>query len=238
MDNEKNANFEESLAGEESEVASDTSARARNRTVMLTPEITGEVRARLAQDMQQGVDDITQPSPAAPAGSGLFQSPPSGSSYVPAGEKLSGGPAMQSQPGAVQPALQNAEGIIWTQETPIIGFLVAYDQNPNGAAFELRQGRLIVTSEAPGAGNYLVIKDGSVSPMHAIMRIGEDGSIQILDQLSEFGTKILRSGDTENETELSGDKSDLGHGDVVRFGSRNFHVCLVVRGEGDEVEAD
>jgi hypothetical protein len=62
--------------------------------------------------------------------------------------------------------------------------------------------------------------------MHAILRITAAGEIQILDQLSEFGTRIRRFGSNEEE-QLSGDKSSLEHGDVVKFGDRSFHLCVV-----------
>jgi hypothetical protein len=62
--------------------------------------------------------------------------------------------------------------------------------------------------------------------MHAILRITPAGEIQILDQLSEFGTHIRRFGSMEEE-QLSGDKSSLDHGDIVKFGNRTFHICIV-----------
>jgi hypothetical protein len=58
------------------------------------------------------------------------------------------------------------------------------------------------------------------------MRISENGEIQVLDQLSEFGTRIRLSGSNE-EVELSGDKSTIEHGDIVQFGDRTFFVCLL-----------
>jgi len=66
--------------------------------------------------------------------------------------------------------------------------------------------------------------------MHAIVRICEGGEIQVLDQLSEYGTKIMKA-DSGEEEELSGDKGSIGHGDMILFGKRKFHVCLVSRVE-------
>lgn len=54
--------------------------------------------------------------------------------------------------------------------------------------------------------------------------------MQVLDQLSEFGTKVRRSG-TGEVCHLSGDKSGLYHGDVLQIGNRSFHVCLVARSD-------
>ncbi|NMC63435.1 MAG: FHA domain-containing protein, partial [SAR324 cluster bacterium] len=120
------------------------------------------------------------------------------------------------------------DAMYWSKASPIVGFLVSYDNEENGEAFELRQGRVIVTSEKAAHGDYFVIADETVSPMHAILRITSTGEVQVLDQLSEFGTKIKRLGFDETE-DLSGERSPVGHGDVVWFGKRSFHVCMVVR---------
>lgn len=230
MDNDKNPNFEEG-GGEQS----GTAPRARNRTVMLTPEVTGEVRARLAQENVPA-------APGLPVGSGA-EAPgqaPSGT-YTPAG---SGGFSVnqqkaapnglgidpsqivpQSPTSAAQPVKAGVDGVVWAKETAVVGFLVSYDSNENGDVFELRKGRLIVTSEAAAGGNFLVINDDSVSPMHAILRVASGGEVQVLDQLSEHGTRIVCAGGEEEE--LSGDKGVISHGDRVFFGDRKFHVCLI-----------
>jgi len=119
------------------------------------------------------------------------------------------------------------EEIFWKAETQLVGFLVTFDNEPTGAYLELRTGRLIVTSQQEGSGNCLVLPDESVSPMHAVMRVAAGGVVQVLDQLSESGTRI-RKCDTGEEVLLSGEKGVLEHGDVVSFGNRSFHVCLIV----------
>lgn len=116
--------------------------------------------------------------------------------------------------------------LTWELETPVIGFLVSYDENKNGEFYPLRIGRLAVTSVDPGNGNHLILKHSTVSEMHAILKITANARVQILDQLSEFGTKILKAG-TDECLELSGDKSELKHGDVVIFGERQFSVCII-----------
>ena len=74
MDNEKNAksNFEK-----EENFGGESATRARNRTVMLTPEITGQVRARLAKELEPGATAVAPGSEPRPSSS--F----SGSSYTP-----------------------------------------------------------------------------------------------------------------------------------------------------------
>jgi hypothetical protein len=112
--------------------------------------------------------------------------------------------------------------IYWRNETPLVGFLVTYDHDPKGSYVELRQGRLIVSSQREESGSCLVVLGESVSP---------GGHVQVLDQLSESGTRVRHYGQAE-EAFLSGEKSSLSHGDIVFFGDRKFHVLLVA-GEGE-----
>ncbi len=111
-------------------------------------------------------------------------------------------------------------------DNSLAGFLVSFDEDPRGSFAELREGRLVITSEPFPMGASLVIDHPSVSPMHAILRIERGRPIQILDQLSEFGTRIIRARDGKEER-LSGERGALHHGDVVLFGDRKYHVCLV-----------
>ena len=235
MDDDKTVNLslEAAARGEKGEY-SESSSRARNRTVMLTPEITGQVRARLAQDPSQ--EPLGAPAPnliGAPTQhlSGGFESV-RGSPHAPAlqGRGHSPEPVEHSRahPPQPQPVHRDREGIVWVKESPVVGFLVCYDVNENGQVYELRVGRVMVTNQSQGETNTLVIKSDAVSPMHAIIRVGAGGDIQVLDQLSEAGTTIRRFGSGEEE-HLAGDKGNLEHGDVVKFGDRSFYVCIVPR---------
>lgn len=119
--------------------------------------------------------------------------------------------------------------VVWKKLTKLVGFLVSFATNPLGSYIELREGRLLVSSELNNADNCLLINDASVSAMHAIMRISGDGSILILDQLSQHGTRIRRA-DSGNEEALMGEKSHLQHGDVVIFGECEYDVCILKPG--------
>lgn len=208
-----------------------TTTRARNRTVMLTPDITGEVRARLAKEME----------PSSVSGSGGFSAPSSGGYATPgaasrdAEQTRGGGFSVPTGVPAVAPVAvngahgMNLTGVVWRKRSPIVGFLVSYDKEPNGEVFDLRSGRLIVTCEPAANSDYLLIQDGGVSPLHAILRISATGEIQVLDQLSEHGTRVTKFG-AETTDELSGDKAALEHGDTIQFGERTFYVCIVTRG--------
>ena len=112
---------------------------------------------------------------------------------------------------------------------------MSFDKDSNGEVYILRSGRLVVSSQQPSGGSYLLIKDATVSNMHAIIRVTDSGEIQVLDQLSEAGTIIKRFGSGE-VVNLSGDKTSVDHGDIVSFGDRKFHVCILARQEEQETE--
>ncbi len=125
------------------------------------------------------------------------------------------------------------ERIFWKGSSQLVGFLVTYDFDPLGSYVELRKGRLLITSESEVSGNCLIIDHDTVSPMHAVMRIADGGAVQVLDQLSEYGTRIVRSAngqDAGEELLLSGDKASVRNGDSISFGDRKFYVCLVMAG--------
>lgn len=133
--------------------------------------------------------------------------------------------------GEQEPVVRYSE--VASQEPPmrsadstLAGFLVSFDEDPRGNFAELRVGRLVITSEPFPMGASIVIDHPTVSPMHAILRIERGRPIQILDQLSEYGTRIIRAQDGKEER-LSGERGTLHHGDVVLFGERKYHVCLV-----------
>lgn len=196
MDEEKKFPFEVKDEG--------VAPRARNRTVMLTPEMTGQVRARLAQETTGALPDSFSPNVTAQQTPRVAAPPPPAQSV----------------------SFQSGKEFVWTKDSKLIGFMVSFDKNEFGEFYPLKVGRLIITSEvAASGGNYLLLAEESISPMHAIMRISQNGEVQILDQLSEYGTKIKHlDGSTE---ELSGEKSVLAHGDVVSFGDRSFHILLI-----------
>ena len=72
----------------------------------------------------------------------------------------------------------------------------------------------------------MLIEDETVSPLHAILRTTKDNKIQIMDQLSEFGTAIIRAG-TEEEIEVAGGLETVENGDTLRIGERRYSVILL-----------
>lgn len=216
----------------------ETATRARNRTVMLTPEITGQVRARLAQETDDKGEDASaggfhnsalESTRGSSGGFKVSNEPQYSSSYAPASNTPQGNspaPKAIAAPPAYVAAQSGGTSVVWNKVTPLVGFLVSFDKNENGDIFELRSGRLIISSEAAAGWSYILVEDSTVSPMHAILRIDASGVVQVLDQLSEYGTKIRRFGSQEEEA-ISGEKSTIEHGDVIKFGDRTFHVCIL-----------
>lgn len=127
----------------------------------------------------------------------------------------------------------HSQAIVWVPKTRLVGFLVSFDRSPTGEAFELRSGRFSVSSKATGQPNTLVIEDDTVSDAHAVVRVSPRGEIQVLDNLSQHGTRIKRFGSGE-PLEISGEKASLEDGDVVSFGSRSFEICLIKGSAGAE----
>lgn len=254
-------------------------SRARNRTVMLTPEMTGQVRNMLGRDENTGrpdpVNDVmsggwnsvepgfssrqsappaetpaeTANGPAEPpmererAITGkiarplvsdrphLFSDP---GQHASAGVRAgAGAPPPQAAPGkAIAEAAKRGPGgsgvVSKAPKTKIVGFLITFDADQNGDVFEIRSGRWLLTSRPTDHGDYILVQDESISPLHAIIRASAEGKIQVLDQLSEFGTAVIRKGsDTEEDT--TGTMVNVEHGDIVRFGKRKFVVCVVPR---------
>ncbi|HMP27538.1 MAG TPA: FHA domain-containing protein [Oligoflexia bacterium] len=243
MSDDKNIDLEGvAEEGKEQSLTPNSATRARNRTVMLTPEVTGEVRAKLARETEEQnavkvadhdfvpYHQIAASSSEENLASKKTSSPISETEALQssiagdrnnAQEKSHGselGPVDLEASAAV---LLNSE-----KKSKLLGFLVAFDVNPNGEYFELRVGRIIVSSERAGAGVQLVIRHPSVSPMHAVLKIVDGGEVQVLDQLSEKGTKIVRVASGSEEL-LCGDKTTIGNGDKVYFGDREFFVCLI-----------
>lgn len=270
-------------------------SRARNRTVMLTPEMTGQVRALLYQDPEEEQadsvnDSLQQGDWSRPEGSGttsLQERAKEGADFgkdfsaarqdSPRPERRGGStgkidvdavnevistplsrpsdtfrrPGPVSNPGNAprspglgvatggigvgrkspsesrqRPSSTNLQAAVQAPTSRVIGFLVSYDKEKNGEVHQICAGRWLITSRPTDHGEYILIRDETVSPLHAIVRATQDGKVQILDQLSEFGTGVQRVG-TDAEQEVAGAMVAVDHGDIVRLGKRRFVVCLV-----------
>ena len=264
-----------------------SSSRARNQTVMLSPELTGQVRSMLNKgEGQQNPDPLSellpplgwdrpqQPSVVPSSGSSSASHPSarhsSGGDYgsnlshesdlsagskKPTGKLRSGSnPTPESTAGSSSshpsftlnpnvarstPSHAGQTMVANVHRAPerspksrIVGFFISFDKIENGEVFEIRVGRWLLTSRTTDHGDNILIDDESVSPLHAIVRATSEGKVQVLDQLSEFGTGVTRVGSSQ-EDEVAGAMVNLSHGDRVRFGKRHFVVCIVPKVEKD-----
>ncbi len=267
-----NEDYKNKLEGD-NEVAEETvresASRARNQTVVLTPEMAGQVRALLNKNASgpDPLSDIMPPSEGietvnkvsntiiedkplentsvnkellenatavfSVGGTGNFSnlsSPgqggassvmtPSGPQGMPISPITSGNNQVTSFQREPQPLP------VVVRRSKIVGFLVSFDNDEKGEVYEIAAGRWLVTSRRTEHNDFILIEDDTISPLHAIVRATKDGKIQILDQLSEYGTGV-RSPDSEEEVEISGTMVVVEHGSVVRFGERYFVVCVV-----------
>ena len=235
----KDRNLKDShLSGEEEDDLAKVGAtsRARNRTVLITPDVTGQVRAMLGGDEGPTSRDplselLTPGSWDEPKDKG-FQRP---NQLDDANAKRGTGKMKQQSPSpepAAQPAVSvNARAVARPQkpkaDSKIHGFMVTFDSNPHGEVFELREGRKLITSRPTDQGDFILIEDESVSPMHAVLRVTKEGDVQVMDQLSEHGTGVTPAGGVD-EQEVSS-RTSVGHGDCLRFGHRKFVICMVPR---------
>lgn len=273
-------------------------SRARNRTVMLTPEMTGQVRALLYQDPEEDTppplsgrrDPMTEllppmdwsrpgsapanaePAKEAPVRQAIdFNAENEPSEDPRTSRKASTGkldahviqeavsapypsepeprpfapqaPAAPSQVSVNQNAARSGAGvgagamyakrgnagqmpIVPAPTSKVVGFLISFDKNKFGDIFEVRAGRWLITSRPTDHGEFILIEDETVSPLHAIVRATKEGRIQVLDQLSEFGTGVTRFNESK-ELEVSGTMVNVDHGDVLRLGERHFVVVTI-----------
>lgn len=190
----------------------------------------------IAAPPQSGVPKIVRPGDLPPAHERVIIPPPPPQAppiHIPT--MVSAGESQETPkaPKEAEAMTEPRDRIYWKVESPLVGFLVTYDHDPKGSYVELRQGRLMVSNQREDSGSCLVVLGDSISPMHAIMRVAPGGIVQVLDQLSEAGTRVRHMGQPEEEF-LSGEKSSVSHGDIVFFGDRKFHVLLVIGEEGKE----
>jgi len=274
--------------GSEQESRGNLASRARNRTVLLTPDTIGQVRAGMPQEDDSSVlqDPMSELMPPVswdyqqPAAQAAPQQPAADEGYVGISKaiedvrKEAAGPVKRStgkfatsvgpstrpismaqtavMPSPVEPrgfssAPRPQKGSTATNLRPsepapepvrapapvkqipksrIVGFLISFDAEQHGEVYEIRAGRFLVTSRPTDHGEFMLIDDETISPLHAIIRATTEGKVQILDQLSEFGTGIFRVG-SDTEEEVAGTMAVVSHGDTVRFGKRQFTICLV-----------
>jgi len=112
----------------------------------------------------------------------------------------------------------------------LVGWLVSYGLDDRGAAYEIRAGRLLISSAAASDVRTIAISERSVSSPHLAVSASTKHQVLIQDIFSEHGTFIRKAG-SEREERITGPTS-LDHGDWLRIGEKmRFQVCLIDMGK-------
>lgn len=116
-----------------------------------------------------------------------------------------------------------------SQSRRLIGWLVSYGLDSDGAAFEIRSGRAFIGGAAVPSeknANGIVLKDDTVSSVHVAILANAKHQIFIQDIFSDHGTFITKAS-SEDETKVNG-VVQLEHGDWIRVGENiRFQVCII-----------
>jgi len=108
--------------------------------------------------------------------------------------------------------------------TRLIGWLVSYGLDDNGAAYEIRAGRCLLGRS--GAEGAISLEDDSISSPHLALNATTKHRVMVQDIFSEHGS-YLKRGDADKESTISG-PVEISHGDWLRIGnSTRFQVCLI-----------
>lgn len=105
----------------------------------------------------------------------------------------------------------------------LFGWIVSF-KNPNGKAFELREGKFFVTKNSLKE-NDLIINDESISTPHAMVTISKNNGLVVQDLMSDMGIFLKHSKDAEYEKQELPFK--ITHGDWVKFGNVEYLVSLI-----------
>lgn len=245
---------EKSFFLEQQEQGDLSATRAKNKTMMLSPELTSKVRHQVLSelqglDMAEKGDQITEPTRRITVSKeSLLKVPQPDKPNVVAPQP--GNPrvsytAFQTEETKhsvehhhdLKPHLKEEKPLVHeqhdanvvfsykTKKGKLVGFLITYHFNPEGEFFPLYEGRMIVTRKGDrNDTNQIIIKDETVDVFHAILKI-LDGKILVLDQLSDNGTKLRKtSGEVLN---LCGDKAEAESRDRIIFGEVEFIALLI-----------
>ena len=113
-------------------------------------------------------------------------------------------------------------------KSKLVGFLVAYDDNELGEAYELRVGRYIVKNNGlTQEKNDIIVNREDVDSPHLAINVTQDNKIEVQDIFSKEGSYYLKEYQTV-EKRLKGVVS-LKHGDKLRVGtSKHFQLSILV----------
>ncbi len=219
MSHEEGGNGAAAVINDSEPSSFDNSNRARNHTLVLSDEFTQKMRKALREDLgssSSSWDDLT----TATLVTTLMQEQVDDDGACEVSEITN---------GRMHRSNTERDALIREQRGALVGFLVSYDDGQAGDMRELRVGRWVVCRKSLGTANFtIVVDDETISESHATLRVHPNGELDVLDQFSERGTAVLRRESAVEEV-LCVSATSVKHGDIVRFGQRRFHVCIVER---------
>lgn len=218
--------------------------RAKNKTMILSPEATSNFREQLLKETRQELGD--QPEGFLPdsdfertrkistkpgikklsevVGESSVESPRPQREFYASPELTK----QKAKTDFKEETDRTGDHIVFKSKSSgkkLCGFLVCYFFNPEGEFWPIYESRIIVSKDVVRQETpTLIINHESVDSFHAILKVSQ-GKVYVLDQLSESGTTIIKN--SGEELYLSGDKGEVVHGESIRFGQVEFKVCLL-----------
>lgn len=108
----------------------------------------------------------------------------------------------------------------------LVGWLISYGLDEEGAAYEIRTGRTFIGSKNGLDDCVITVNEGTIDAPHAAMSASAKHRIMVQDLFSDSGTFLTRS-DNSKESKVSG-PVELQHGDWLRLGDNTrFQLCLI-----------
>lgn len=107
----------------------------------------------------------------------------------------------------------------------LVGWLVSFDEDPEGASIELRSGRLLI-AKSKIFENAIQLVAEDISTPHAAIKASPSNQVLIQDIFSTTGTYLTKFG-SDQESKVEG-PVEISNGDRIRFGKKTrFQVCLI-----------
>ncbi len=120
--------------------------------------------------------------------------------------------------------LNNAKGGT-SSGNRLVGWLVSYEMDKMGKAFEIRAGRTLISAEN-GKGRFITVADTQLSSPHMAISASQKHRVLVQDIFSDDGSFLTRS-DADKESPINS-PIEVGHGDWIRVGAKTrFQVCLI-----------
>lgn len=105
----------------------------------------------------------------------------------------------------------------------LLGWFVNYSTEQSGKSYEIREGKKFIGRQQLRPHD-LLIPDSAISTPHCLLN-AERGKLSLQDLMSEQGTFLKQSGETEFKKIDS--TVQLKHGDILKLGSFELIVCLI-----------